>query len=155
MTVPHCSTSWTLSLILIDVNVLVYSHRIDTAGHERYRDWLAAILNGDAAYAMSDLVLSGFLRVVTHARIFSDPTPLEVALRFVSEVRDRANCMLVSPGGRHWDVFTHLCNTVGARGNLIPDAYFAALAIESGTEWITTDRDYARFPGLRWRHPLD
>lgn len=61
----------------------------------------------------------------------------------------------MSPGERHWEIFTRLCRSARARGNLVPDAYLAALAIESGTEWITTDRDYARFPGLRWRHPLD
>lgn len=135
--------------------ILVDAHRVDTTGHERYRDWLTGVLSSDAAYGMSDLLLSGFLRVVTHPRIFQEPTPLEVALTFVREVRDRPNCVLVSPGARHWDIFTNLCNVAGARGNLIPDAYLAALAIESGTEWVTTDRDYARFPDLRWRHPLD
>jgi predicted nucleic acid-binding protein len=61
----------------------------------------------------------------------------------------------VAPGDRHFAVFTELVRKVRARGNLIPDAWFAALAIETGSEWITTDRDFARFPGLRWRHPLD
>ena len=64
------------------------------------------------------------------------------------------NRVEVVPGERHWAIFSRLCREAGARGNLIPDAWFAALAIESGCEWITTDRDYARFPGLRWRHPL-
>ena len=57
-------------------------------------------------------------------------------------------------GGRHWDIFTRLCDETDARGNLVPDAWLAALAIESGCEFITTDRDYARFTGLRWTHPL-
>jgi hypothetical protein len=60
---------------------------------------------------------------------------------------------VVAPGNRHWEIFTRLCRETDAKGNLIADAYLAALAIESGSEWITTDRDYARFPGLRWRHP--
>ena len=142
-------------MILADVNVLVYAHRVDAPDHLRYRDWLLNAVNGDAAYGMSDLVLSGFLRVVTHPRVFRRPTPLKVALAFVTEIRERPNCVPVIPGSRHWEIFTHLCNTVGARGNLIPDAYFAALAIESGTEWVTTDGDYARFPGLRLRHLFD
>lgn len=142
-------------MLLVDVNVLVYAHRADTARHERYHDWLRDIVSGDAAYGMSDLVLSGFLRVVTHPRVFRNPTPLDAALAFVAEVRDRPNCVPVSPGLRHWDIFTHLCQAAGARGNLIVDAYLAALAIEAGAEWITTDRDYARFAGLRWRHPFD
>ena len=142
-------------MILVDVNVLVYAHRTDTAGHERYKDWLAGILNGDAAYGMAELVLSGFLRIVTHPRVFRDPTPLDDALAFTTEVRDRPNRVPISAGPRHWEIFTRLCQAVHARGNLISDAYLAALAIESGTEWITTDRDYARFPGLRWHHPLE
>jgi toxin-antitoxin system PIN domain toxin len=142
-------------LILADVNVLVYAHRMDVPDHKRYRNWLSNVVNGDAAYGMSDLVLSAFLRVVTHPRVFRRPTPLRVALAFVTDVRERLNCVLVSPGPRHWEIFTRLCGTVGARGNLIPDAYFAALAIESGTEWVTTDRDYARFPGLQLKHLVD
>ena len=65
------------------------------------------------------------------------------------------NAVTLAPGERHWDIFQRLCREANAKGNLIPDAYLAALAIESGAEWITTDRDYARFPGLRWRHPLN
>jgi uncharacterized protein len=142
-------------MILVDVNVLVYAHRADVADHERYREWLESILSGAASYGMSDLVLSGFLRIVTHPRVFRDPTLLSRALTFVQEIRDRSNCRLLAPQDRHFEIFTRLCRESGAKGNLIPDAFLAALAIESGSEWITTDRDYARFKGLRWRHPLN
>lgn len=141
-------------MILIDVNVLVYAHRSDAPSHGRYRAWLESVVNSDVAYGLSDLVLSGFLRVVTHPRVFKEPSPLERALRFVGGIRERPNCVAVGPGERHWEIFTRLCREADARGNMIADAYLAALAIESGSEWITTDRDYARFPGLRWRHPL-
>lgn len=112
-------------------------------------------MNGPQAFGLSDLVLSGFLRVVTHPRVFATPTPMERALEFAEVLRSAANCVGVAPGERHWDIFVGLCRSADARGNLVPDAWFAALAIESGSEWITTDRDYARFPGLRWRHPLE
>lgn len=141
-------------MVLIDVNVLVYAHRSDAADHSRYRAWLESVINADVAYGMTDLVLGSFLRVVTHPRVFKEPSPLEQALNFASEVRERPNCVPVAPGDRHWGIFTRLCRATNARGNLVSDAYHAALAIESGSEWITTDRDYARFPGLRWRHPL-
>jgi len=141
-------------MILIDVNVLVYAHRTDAANHSRFRQWLESVVNADATYGMSELVLSSFLRIVTHPRVFRQPSPIESALAFAEEVKSRPNCLLVHPGERHWGIFNNLCNSVGARGNLISDAYLAALAIELGAEWITTDRDYARFPGLRWRHPL-
>jgi uncharacterized protein len=141
-------------MLMPDVNVLVYAHRSDTPDHDRYRYWLGSVLGGDAAYAISDLVLSGFLRVVTHPRVFAEPTPLDAALRFVTEVRDRPNCVTANPGARHWGIFRTLCREADTKGNLVPDAFLAALAIEGGYEWITTDRDFARFPGLRWRHPL-
>ena len=113
------------------------------------------LIGSDRAFGMVDLVLSGFLRIVTHPRIFADPTPLDVALAFVEEIRSRPNCGAVNPGKRHWSIFTELCIAAGARGNLVPDAWLAALVIESGAEWVTSDRDYARFPGLRWRHPFE
>ncbi len=141
-------------MILPDVNVLVYAHREDAPRHNEYRGWLEAMVNGNQSFGLSNLVLSGFLRVVTHPRVFADPTPLESALSFTAALQAGDARVAIAPGDRHWDIFSGLCQEVGARGNLIPDAWFAALAIESGSEWITTDRDYARFSGLRWRHPL-
>jgi toxin-antitoxin system PIN domain toxin len=142
-------------MILPDVNILVYAHREDAPNHLAYRDWLEGVINSDQAYGMADLVLSGFLRVVTHPRIFSPPSTIEMALAFAKDIRSQPNCVPISPGPRHWEIFEKLCRTANVKGNLVPDAYLAALAIESGSEWLTTDRDYARFSGLRWRHPFD
>jgi toxin-antitoxin system PIN domain toxin len=103
---------------------------------------------------MADIVVQGFIRVVTHRKVFNPPSDLTAALAFAAEVRDRPNCVRIAPGSRHWDIFVRLCHSANAKGNHVPDAYLAALAIETGSEWITTDRDYGRFPGLRWRHPL-
>lgn len=142
-------------MLLVDVNVLVYAYRSDAPDHPAYQQWLGDVVNGDQSYGMSDIVLSGFLGVITHPRIFHPPTPIEAAIGFVHTLRGQPNCVPVAPGPRHWDIFTRLCQATRATGNLVPDAYLAALAIESGSEWITTDRDYTRFPGLRWRHPLE
>jgi uncharacterized protein len=140
---------------LVDVNVLVYAHRLDTTRHQDYADWLRNLLANQEPYGVADLVLAGFLRVVTHPKVFRQPTPLDTALAFVDVLRGQPNCVPIAPGQRHWEIFTGLCRAAGVKGNLVPDAYLAALAIESGSEWITTDRDFSRFPGLRWRHPLD
>lgn len=140
---------------LVDVNVLVNAFRSDAPGHAAHRAWVEKMVGSDEAYGVSDHVLAGFLRVVTHPRVFHPPTPLEPALAFAHAFRARPNAMPVVPGGRHWEIFNRLCTEANARGNLIPDAWLAALAIESGCEFVTSDRDYARFAGLRWRHPLD
>jgi len=141
-------------MILIDVNVLVYAKRQDSPDHAKFRTWLEEIIRSDSVIGMSELVLSSVVRTLTHPRIFSAPTQLDEALQYVHSLHEQPGCVWVSPGERHWEIFTRLCKAAGARGNLISDAYFAALAMESGAEWITADRDYARFPGLRWRHPL-
>ena len=122
--------------------------------HAAYGAWLEAQVNADAAFGLCDLVLSGFMRVVTNPRVFRTPSSLAEALVFADQLRSQPNRIGVAPGDRHWEIFTGLCRSAGAKGNLIPDAWFAALAIEHGCEWITADRDYARFPGLVWRHPL-
>ena len=141
-------------MILIDVNVLVYAHRADSPHHAVLKPWLENVINGDQAYGISDVVMSGFLRIVTHPAIFNPPSTMKNALEYCSEVRDRPHCVKINPGERHWQIFIDLCRETGVKGNLVPDAYLAALAIESGSEWITTDRDYSRFPKLRWRNPL-
>jgi toxin-antitoxin system PIN domain toxin len=99
-------------------------------------------------------VLSAFLRIVTNPRIFNQPAPIGTALQFVDALRAQPSSVVVAPGPRHWTIFSRLCLETPARGNLVPDAYVAALAIESGREFITTDRDYARFAGPRWRAPF-
>jgi toxin-antitoxin system PIN domain toxin len=137
------------------VNVLVYAHRRDVEGHDAYRDWLDAAVNGQQPFGLSDLVLSGFVRVVTHPSVFTEPASTAEALEAAARLRQSPNRVEVAPGPRHWSIFVELCRRVKARGNAVPDAFLAALAIESGSEWITTDRGFARFPDLRWRHPLD
>jgi toxin-antitoxin system PIN domain toxin len=94
---------------LPDVDVLVYAHRGDAPDHPRYLGWLEQVVNGDEAYGLADLVLSGFLRVVTHPRVFSPDSSLADALAFAGMLRARPNCVPVAPGPRHWDLFVSLC----------------------------------------------
>lgn len=141
-------------MILTDVNVLIYAHREDAADHRRFRDWLEAVVAGPEAFGICDFVLSGFLRVVSHPKIFHPPTPFRHALEFCQFLRDQSNAVMITPGDRHWEIFIDFCSLSSATGDLVADAFLAALAVESGCEWITTDRDYSRFPGLRWRHPF-
>lgn len=141
-------------MILVDVNVLVYAFREDAPDHTRFRRWLHDALGSYEPVGVSELVLSGFVRIATHPRVFSTPAPVRAALEFASALRAAPTAVPIAPGPLHWGIFERLCQEADARGNLVPDAYLAALAIESGSEWITIDRDFSRFPGLRWRHPL-
>jgi toxin-antitoxin system PIN domain toxin len=140
-------------MLLFDVNVLLYAHREDTERHSACLQELEKAVNSDQAFGFSDLVGSSFLRVATHPRIFNPPSPMSTAWQFIEAIRSSPNCVPLEPGTRHWQLFKGLCETAGAKGNLIADAYLAALAIESGSTWVSTDRDYGRFPGLDWRLP--
>jgi uncharacterized protein len=140
---------------LHDVNVLVNAYRPEAQRHKDFRAFVEDVVQGDEAYAVSDFVISGFLRVVTDSRIYQDPARLSEALKFAEAIRNQPHAVVIDPGPRFWELYKSICFQADAKGRLIPDAYLAALAIEHGCEFITADRDFARFAGLRWRHPLN
>ena len=140
-------------MILPDVNILVHAFRSDSFDHKNCWAWLDRVVNGDARYGMAPQILSSVIRITTHPKVFAQPSTLDEVLKFCDILLAQSHCVLIQPGERHWEIFKRLCTKADARGNLVPDAWFAALAIESGCEWITLDRDYARFPDLRWRVP--
>jgi toxin-antitoxin system PIN domain toxin len=142
-------------VILFDVNVLLNAHRSGQEHHEVARRLLETVVNAPEPFALSELVLSSFVRIATNPRAFAVPTPLDDAFRLANSLLARSNARIVRPGDRHWGIFEQLCRRIQARGALIADAQHAALALEHGCEWISFDRDFAKFPGLRWRHPLD
>ena len=143
------------SLTLCDINVLVYAHRKDGhPDHAQFSAWLKRSVEGPPPFGLSEAVLAGFVRIVTNPAIFKDPTPIGKALDFCQNLRLQAGAVFVQPDHAHWKIFSDLCQQVGARGKLVADAWFAALAIEHACTWISTDSDFARFPDLDWRHPL-
>jgi toxin-antitoxin system PIN domain toxin len=139
---------------LPDVNVLIYAHREDAPEHDRYALWLKDLVAGPEPFALSDLVLSSFLRLVTNRRIFAPATPMDIALEFCHRLIRWPTSIIVRPRSEHWPIFVDLIRSAGIQGAMVTDAYLAAVAIEHGCEFITTDSDFARFKGLRWRHPL-
>lgn len=138
---------------LPDVNVLVNAFRPDASHYRECRTWLDATILGDSPFAMSRLALSAVVRVTTNERTLKPPSSLDDAFGFCQDILDQPNCIVVEPGDRHWSIFERICLETSTRGSRVTDAWFAALAIEHGCEWITLDRDFARFPGLRWRLP--
>ena len=140
-------------MILPDVNVLIYAFRPEVPEHPRCRQWLQDVVDGDARFGISPLALAAVVRVTTNRRAYPAPSSLDDAFRFSDYLLGQPHCQIVEPGERHWDIFRRLCIETQTRGPIVTDAWYAALAIESGCEWITLDRDFARFPGLRWRLP--
>jgi toxin-antitoxin system PIN domain toxin len=139
----------------VDVNLLVYAHRPEADRHEEYRAWLEDAADGDQPLGLIDAVMAAFVRVVTHPGIYRVPTPLPAALSFVAALREAEASIRITPGERHWEIFEDLCLRTEAKGNAVPDAFLAAIAIENRAVWLSADRGFARFPGLDWKHPLD
>ena len=140
-------------MLMPDVNVLVYAHRRDSERHAVSAQWLQQVVASPQPFALSELVLSGFIRVVTNRRIFPQASTTQEALAFVSELVARPNARLVRPGERHFGLFLDLCKTGKLAAGLVADGYHAALAIEHGCRFITHDTDFARFSNLDWGFP--
>jgi uncharacterized protein len=140
-------------VILPDVNVLIHAFRPDSARHDVCKPWLDRIVLGETRFGISPLALSAVARIATNPRIFRQASSIEETFAFCDNVLGQPHCEPVSPGARHWSIFTRICREADVRGPLISDAWFAALAIEHGCVWITFDRDYARFRELEWREP--
>ena len=141
-------------MILPDVNVLVYAYRREADDHDAYADWLTTLVAGQDEFALTDHCLTGFLRIVTNPRIFSDPAPTAEALAFVDRLRRASRGRPITATPATWEVFAgHVAQDRGIRGNLVPDAYLAALAVSHGCRLATADRGFARYTGLEFFDP--
>lgn len=140
-------------MLLPDVNVLLYALRADSADHPRASVWLADVHAGDEPVALCAPVLSGFLRLATHPRVFHTPTPRATAWAFVDALASSPLHRFVGAGSRHPALVRQLCREGDATGNLISDAVIGAIALEHGCRVISTDGDFARFPSVRWSRP--
>ena len=140
-------------MILPDVNVLIYAFRTESPFFDRCNAWLGETTGGDAPFAVSPLALSALVRITTNRRLFSQPSTHDEAFDFCEDLMAQPNCRLVEPGARHWPIFRRLCAEAAIGGPDVTDAWYAALAIEHGCEWITMDGGFARFAGLKWREP--
>jgi len=140
-------------MILPDVNVLIYAFRQDVPQHAICRPWLDRIIQSDTRFGVTPLALGAVVRITTNPRTYVTPSTIEQAFGFCEDLLGQPHCQVVEPGDRHWNIFRQLCVNTDTRGPRVTDAWFAALSIEWGCEWITLDRDYARFPGLKWQAP--
>lgn len=142
-------------MILPDVNVLVYAYRREAPHHERYAAWLDRLARGADDLALVDVVLTGFIRVVTNPRIVADPAPTSAALGFVDALRAAHRGRWLPPTEAAWSQLGRLVTTdAPLRGNLVPDAWLAALALAHGCRLATADRGFARFENLDWFTPV-
>ena len=142
-------------MIVPDLNLLVYAHSEGTPLHRPARRWWENLLNGSERIGISWLVAAGFVRLITHPRVLVHPASPEQAVDYAAEWFGSPNVSPLNPGAQHLVILRRALAAAGVGGNLVTDAHIAALAIEHQAEIHSNDADFARFPGLRWRNPLN
>ncbi len=141
-------------MIIVDVNLLIYAYDTTCPAHNQARAWLESVLSGDEIVGLPWQSVSAFLRILTYPEISRDRFSMQRAVAIVDQWLTLSHVRMLSPGEGHWAVFRGMLVEGGVRGRLTGDAALAALAIEHGGILYTNDRDFARFPGLRWVNPL-
>ena len=151
---PRCWMPRTTTVLLPDVNVLLAGFRTDHVHHRQARAFLEDARSRPATLAVSDVALTSLVRLGTNPRVFVHPDTVNAMLDYVDRLLDPP-AQIITAGPRHWPRFAALCRELNLRGNLVPDAYLAALALEHRAELVTFDRGFGRYPRLRWRCLLD
>jgi len=141
-------------VILVDANLLLYAYYPKAEQHAASREWLEAALAGPRLVRFAWLTLWGFLRIATNPRVFERPLSNAEAAAAVSSWLEQPVAGILEPGERHWELLRGLLHEGQASGPLVMDAALAALAIEHGATLCSVDRDFARFPDLKWMNPL-
>ena len=140
-------------MILPDVNVLIGAFRGDSVHHSVCKPFLEASFGSAKPFGLSLLTVAALIRITTNPRFHVQASTTAEGLAFADAVLAQPSCIVVEPGPGHWRIFADLLQRTNARAKLVSDAWYAALAIEHGCEWVTLDKDFAKFPGLKWRHP--
>lgn len=141
-------------MIVLDANILIYAYDSACVENSRARAFVEGIFSGREPVGIPWQTICAFLRVQTNPRLPGDRFTTELAVQTIDEWMELPQVQLLVAGERHWTVFRQMLLEGAVRGPLVTDAELAALTIEHGGVLYTSDRDFARFPGLRWVNPL-
>ena len=141
-------------MTLLDANILIYAYNADAPENPQMREWLSDLFSHRGQIGVPWLVLWAFIRVATNPRLSPAAKPAAEAFRIVRTLLAQSKVIVIEPGPRHAEILEHLVIDYKISGPLFTDAALAALAIEHGATLASTDRDFSRFPNLRWINPL-
>lgn len=142
-------------MIVVDANLLIYSYDTDSSHHKKSRAWVEKIFSGVEPVGLPWQTVSAFLRVTTNRRLPGSRLTVEQAVQIAEEWLAQPNVRMIVAGDEHWSLLKRMMVEGQASGPLVSDAELVALTVEYGGVLYTADRDFARFPGLRWKNPLD
>lgn len=139
----------------VDVNMVVYLARKDLPFHHQTWEWFEKAFLAREQIFLFEPVLSSAMRILSNRRIFREPMSSEQVLDFIEALSEQPEVVVAKAGERQWKLFIDLCRALNAKGDIVPDLYFATHAMEKGLVWYSTDRDFAKIPHLQWQHPFD
>lgn len=141
-------------MIVLDANIALYAYDSTSSHHQKARQWLENTLSSDLPIGLPWQTIAAFLRIMTNSRLPGQRFTPKEAAEVVEQWLSQPNVQLLSPGDEHWSLFRQMIIEGQAQGPLVTDAQLAALTLEFGGVLHTVDRDFARFPKLRWTNPL-
>jgi toxin-antitoxin system PIN domain toxin len=141
-------------VILVDANILLYAEDSLSEHHDVARKWWDTQLSGREPVALCWPVITAFMRIATNVRLHKRPLTLKETIERVQSWLDQPCIRVVTPTEQHWILFQQMLRAGNATGNLVSDAHLAALAVEHNSVLASTDTDFARFRGLKWRNPI-
>jgi uncharacterized protein len=141
-------------MIVLDANILLYAYDSHSGLHTKAKSWVERTLSGSDLVGLPWQTTGAFLRIVTNAKLTGHRFTVEEATAVIDLWMEQPNVRPLSPGDRHWPILRRMIAGGQAHGPLMTDAQLAALTIEHGGVLHTTDRDFTRFPGLRWINPF-
>ena len=141
-------------MIAPDANLLIYANHPTSKLHKASKSWLEELLSSSEAVGLPILSIYAFLRFMTNPAIHPRPATFRQTTEIVDSWLALPHVRILHPGDRHWNLLQQLGVDTRASGNFITDVAIAAIALEHGAIVHTNDRDFARFPNLRWLNPL-
>lgn len=141
-------------MIVVDANLLIYSYDTASPHHKKSRLWLEDVFSGAEIVGLPWQSVGAFLRVMTNPKLHGRQYSLDEAMEIVEAWMGQSNVRILTATDDHWFHFRRMIVEGNASGTLVSDAEIAALTVEYGGVLHTADRDFARFPGLRWVNPL-
>jgi toxin-antitoxin system PIN domain toxin len=142
-------------VIVVDANILLYAYDAASSYHAKARAWVEETFSGSTPIGLSWQTIGAFVRIMTNSRLPGERFSLPEAVQIVDRWLEQPNIRILVPDEEHWALLRRVIVDGQASGPLVSDAQLASLTMEYGGELYTTDRDFARFPGLRWTNPLD
>ena len=141
-------------MIVFDANLLIYAYDSGATQHLPARTWIEKVFSGTDLVGIPWQAIFAFVRFMTNRRLPGSRFSIDQASEIVDGWLGQPNVKLLAPGDQHWVYLRRVLVEGQASGPLVSDAEIAALTIEYGGVLYTADRDFARFPGLRWVNPL-